>query len=127
MNLKRGGEALGQFPYDAILGKLKSELDGLIANRQLSIALVDGQDVRNHEAAQRRNAIIAEEKLAGYLLDIAHRRGGSKAKLLLFARLRGTNAGIRLADDLRQRAPHGRGRRTTGYDLGQCDTKLSHL
>ena len=31
VNLKRGGEALGQFPYDEILGKLKSELDALIA------------------------------------------------------------------------------------------------
>jgi Domain of unknown function (DUF6883) len=28
------------------------------------------------------SAIIAEDKIAGYLLDIAHRRGGSKAKLL---------------------------------------------
>ncbi len=33
VNLKRGGEAVGQFPYDAIMGKLKSELDGLIASR----------------------------------------------------------------------------------------------
>jgi (E)-4-hydroxy-3-methylbut-2-enyl-diphosphate synthase len=30
VNLKRGGEALGQFPYDAILPRLKEELDGLI-------------------------------------------------------------------------------------------------
>jgi (E)-4-hydroxy-3-methylbut-2-enyl-diphosphate synthase len=30
-NLKRGGEPLGQFPYDAILAKLKSEFDALIA------------------------------------------------------------------------------------------------
>jgi hypothetical protein len=28
------------------------------------------------------NAIIAEEKLTYYLLDLTHRRGGSKAKLL---------------------------------------------
>jgi hypothetical protein len=28
------------------------------------------------------NAIILEEKVAGYLLDLVHRRGGSKAKLL---------------------------------------------
>jgi (E)-4-hydroxy-3-methylbut-2-enyl-diphosphate synthase len=31
VNLKRGGEALGQFPYDAILPRLKQELDALIA------------------------------------------------------------------------------------------------
>jgi hypothetical protein len=30
VNLKRGGEAIGQFPYDAILPKLKQELDDLI-------------------------------------------------------------------------------------------------
>jgi (E)-4-hydroxy-3-methylbut-2-enyl-diphosphate synthase len=30
VNLKRGGEALGQFPYDQILPRLKQELDGLI-------------------------------------------------------------------------------------------------
>jgi hypothetical protein len=28
------------------------------------------------------NAIIAEDKIANYLLDAGHRRGGSKAKLL---------------------------------------------
>jgi (E)-4-hydroxy-3-methylbut-2-enyl-diphosphate synthase len=33
VNLKRGGEPVGQFSYDAILGKLKSELDALIATR----------------------------------------------------------------------------------------------
>ncbi len=33
MNLKRAGEELGHFPYDEILGKLKSELDALIARR----------------------------------------------------------------------------------------------
>jgi (E)-4-hydroxy-3-methylbut-2-enyl-diphosphate synthase len=33
VNLKRGGEALGQFPYDAILSKLKQELDALIASQ----------------------------------------------------------------------------------------------
>ena len=32
VNLKRGGKALGQFKYDEILAKLKSELDALIAN-----------------------------------------------------------------------------------------------
>jgi (E)-4-hydroxy-3-methylbut-2-enyl-diphosphate synthase len=31
VNLKRGGEPLGAFPYDQILGKLRSELDQLIA------------------------------------------------------------------------------------------------
>jgi hypothetical protein len=29
------------------------------------------------------NAVIAEDKLVRYLLDLNHRRGGSKAKLLL--------------------------------------------
>jgi (E)-4-hydroxy-3-methylbut-2-enyl-diphosphate synthase len=33
VNLKRGGEPLGQFPYEEILGKLKVELDSLIAAR----------------------------------------------------------------------------------------------
>ena len=33
VNLKRGGQELGAFPYDEILGKLKSELDSLIAAR----------------------------------------------------------------------------------------------
>ncbi len=33
VNLKRGGEPLGAFPYDKILDKLKCELDALIANR----------------------------------------------------------------------------------------------
>jgi (E)-4-hydroxy-3-methylbut-2-enyl-diphosphate synthase len=33
VNLKRGGEALGQFPYDAILQKLKQELDRLITSQ----------------------------------------------------------------------------------------------
>lgn len=35
VNLKRGSEALGQFPYDEILPRLKSELDRLIAQRKL--------------------------------------------------------------------------------------------
>ena len=34
VNLKRGEEALGQFPYDEILPKLKSELDLLIAAQE---------------------------------------------------------------------------------------------
>jgi (E)-4-hydroxy-3-methylbut-2-enyl-diphosphate synthase len=33
VNLKRGGEPLGQFPYDEILSKLKLELDSLIASQ----------------------------------------------------------------------------------------------
>ncbi len=33
VNLKRSGEALGAYTYDEILGKLKHELDQLIANR----------------------------------------------------------------------------------------------
>jgi (E)-4-hydroxy-3-methylbut-2-enyl-diphosphate synthase len=34
VNLKRGSEAIGQFPYDAILPRLKSELDALIASNK---------------------------------------------------------------------------------------------
>ena len=33
VNLKRGGQELGAFPYDEILPRLKSELDALIARR----------------------------------------------------------------------------------------------
>lgn len=33
VNLKKGGEALGSFPYDEILGKLKEELDKLIIEK----------------------------------------------------------------------------------------------
>ncbi len=33
VNLKKGEESLGAFPYDEILGKLKSELDALIARK----------------------------------------------------------------------------------------------
>jgi (E)-4-hydroxy-3-methylbut-2-enyl-diphosphate synthase len=33
VNLKRGGEAIGQFAYDAILPRLKQELDALITRR----------------------------------------------------------------------------------------------
>jgi (E)-4-hydroxy-3-methylbut-2-enyl-diphosphate synthase len=33
VNLKRGSEELGAYPYDQILGRLRSELDGLIAER----------------------------------------------------------------------------------------------
>ncbi|WP_425616484.1 (E)-4-hydroxy-3-methylbut-2-enyl-diphosphate synthase [Anatilimnocola sp. NA78] len=36
VNLKRGGIELGAYPYDAILGKLKSELDALVATRVAS-------------------------------------------------------------------------------------------
>jgi len=34
VNLKRGGESLGAFPYDEILGRLKTELDALIDRRK---------------------------------------------------------------------------------------------
>jgi (E)-4-hydroxy-3-methylbut-2-enyl-diphosphate synthase len=34
VNLKRSSETLGQFPYDAILPRLKHELDALIAQRE---------------------------------------------------------------------------------------------
>ena len=37
VNLKRGSETLGQFPYDEILPKLKSELDLLIALRTSNV------------------------------------------------------------------------------------------
>ena len=33
VNLKKGTEALGAYPYDEILGRLKSELDNLISNQ----------------------------------------------------------------------------------------------
>ena len=33
VNLKRGSESLGQFPYDEILGRLKTELDQILAQR----------------------------------------------------------------------------------------------
>lgn len=33
VNLKKGTEALGAFPYDEILGKLKAELDNLISHK----------------------------------------------------------------------------------------------
>jgi hypothetical protein len=33
VNLKRGKAELGAFAYDAILGRVKSELDALIAQR----------------------------------------------------------------------------------------------
>ncbi|QDU95575.1 (E)-4-hydroxy-3-methylbut-2-enyl-diphosphate synthase [Lignipirellula cremea] len=33
VNLKRGGEPIGAFPYDEILGRLKQELDALIAQQ----------------------------------------------------------------------------------------------
>lgn len=38
VNLKRGGEELGAFPYDEILPRLKQELDALIAVRKPSAA-----------------------------------------------------------------------------------------
>ena len=36
VNLKRGSESLGAYPYDAILGRLKRELDSLIEQRSAS-------------------------------------------------------------------------------------------
>lgn len=38
VNLKRGGTELGAYPYDAILGKLKSELDALVAEKSATTA-----------------------------------------------------------------------------------------
>ncbi len=38
VNLKRGTEALGAYPYNEILGKLKSELDAMIASRRAAAA-----------------------------------------------------------------------------------------
>lgn len=38
VNLKRGGEELGAYPYDEILPKLKHELDALIADRESTLA-----------------------------------------------------------------------------------------
>jgi (E)-4-hydroxy-3-methylbut-2-enyl-diphosphate synthase len=38
VNLKRGGEPLGAFPYDEILPKLRHELDQLIAQRTANAA-----------------------------------------------------------------------------------------
>ncbi len=38
VNLKRGGKPLGQFPYDEILPKLKTELDAIIASRGENLA-----------------------------------------------------------------------------------------
>lgn len=37
VNLKRGTEELGAYPYDQILGRLKQELDALIASRQAQV------------------------------------------------------------------------------------------
>ncbi|MCY4455523.1 MAG: flavodoxin-dependent (E)-4-hydroxy-3-methylbut-2-enyl-diphosphate synthase, partial [Chloroflexi bacterium] len=33
VNLKRGSETVGAFPYDEVLGQLRIELDALIAQR----------------------------------------------------------------------------------------------
>jgi len=38
VNLKRGGVELGAFPYDAILPKLRTELDALIERKKSSTA-----------------------------------------------------------------------------------------
>jgi (E)-4-hydroxy-3-methylbut-2-enyl-diphosphate synthase len=37
VNLKKGSESLGSFPYDEILGKLKMELDKLIESKRLAV------------------------------------------------------------------------------------------
>jgi (E)-4-hydroxy-3-methylbut-2-enyl-diphosphate synthase len=37
VNLKKGSESLGSFPYDEILGKLKVELDKLIELKRLAV------------------------------------------------------------------------------------------
>lgn len=37
VNLKKGSESLGSFPYDEILGKLKVELDKLIESKRLAV------------------------------------------------------------------------------------------
>jgi (E)-4-hydroxy-3-methylbut-2-enyl-diphosphate synthase len=37
VNLKKGSESLGSFPYDEILGKLKTELDKLIESKRLAV------------------------------------------------------------------------------------------
>jgi (E)-4-hydroxy-3-methylbut-2-enyl-diphosphate synthase len=34
VNLKRGAEELGAFPYDAVLGRVKLELDSLIEQKR---------------------------------------------------------------------------------------------
>ena len=33
VNLKRGEETIGQYPYDEILGRFREELDALISSR----------------------------------------------------------------------------------------------
>jgi hypothetical protein len=48
-----------------------------------------------------KNAIIAEGKLVSYLLDLDHRRGGSKARLLISLGYEATSWQV-LADDLRK-------------------------
>ena len=55
----------------------------------------------NMKLPNAENAIIAEDKLAGYLLDLGHRRGGGKAKLLHSLGYK-SQIWQRLADDLRQ-------------------------
>ena len=39
VNLKRGGQNLGAFPYDQILDRLQQELDALIAARTTRVSL----------------------------------------------------------------------------------------
>ena len=50
VNLKRGPQNIGQFTYDEILGKLRTELDKLIAERELRVA---SSESRNPQLATR--------------------------------------------------------------------------
>jgi (E)-4-hydroxy-3-methylbut-2-enyl-diphosphate synthase len=50
VNLKRGPRTIGQFSYEEILGKLRMELDALIAERALGVA---SSELRNSQPATR--------------------------------------------------------------------------
>ncbi len=97
VNLKRGSEALGQFPYDAILPRLKTGTG--CVNRKWQVARILTNALMKLPNAE--NAIIEEVKLVEYLLNLNHRRGASKAKLLASIGYVATGW-QRLADDLRQ-------------------------
>ena len=60
------------------------------------------------------NAVIAEDKLRNYLLNLAHRRGGPKAKLLL-------GMGYR-ADDWQRLEADIRAQHLTAEITGETDT-----
>ena len=54
VNLKRGSEELGAFPYDAILPRLKHELDALIAERRRAgVAVARLTSARGHSRLAR--------------------------------------------------------------------------